>query len=601
MNILRRLFGKQVTHIQDRVDLVSPPSRSESVGGEANSLKSITPAQARVKRVVVHRCKKCGHEVHKEGAQFWCAWCGSWAEGVRKGKRRTPVGITSPAGETIHITDHCNASKDCEFQIGDIVGGKYEVRGIVGRGGFGIVYLVFSHEIEELCALKTFHHSGLAAQQSEESFKKEALVWMGLGRDHPHILAARWVEQLSERLFVAMDYIRPDENGCVTLDDHLRRAAEPLDANLVLDWAIQFCFGMEYANANGIKCHRDIKPSNILIGKDLETGKEKVLKIADFGLAAAVEAAWRCSAVRVGTSISRHPAGNFGFSFMQAGENVRCGTPGYMPPEVYRCEKADVRSDIYSFGLVLWQMFAGSPIPPFVSTDERNIDEFLRSVYEKQMKGNVPPLSVPFTRVINRCLEPVPSRRYGSFSELRKDLAAILFEQAGRTVEAPVLSPQSAASWSDKGVSLHALGRFDEALVCYERAIAIDSRTITAWNNKGMTLRSLGRHKEALYCYDRSLAIEQRQIIPWINKGNCLGDLTRHKEAIECYNQALKINPQDPLNAFVYYRKALAHDEVRQVASAVDSYRRFIQNASAPDEKMLAYARKRLMDLGTTA
>src|SRR5439155_11876933 len=87
--------------------------------------------------------------------------------------------------------------------------------------------------------------------------------------------------------------------------------------------------------------------------------------------------------------------GAFGFSLMAAAGKVRCGTPGYIAPEVYRCEKADVRSDIYSFGLVLWQMAVGSRLPPFIVPWRRDVESFLRAIYEQQIASRVPRVKGP--------------------------------------------------------------------------------------------------------------------------------------------------------------------------------------------------------------
>jgi len=182
--------------------------------------------------------------------------------------------------------DKPRRQSDEMYQPGDVIGGKYEVLGSVGKGGFGLVYLVYNRGTKRVHALKTFRDELLADAGARDAFKREALLWVNL-EEHPFILAARWVEEFSGRLFVVTDYIAPDAGGRVNLADHLAHARGPVETDRMLEWAIQFCLGMEHANAHGIKAHRDIKPANILITQD------GMVKIADFGLAAAAEMVWR--------------------------------------------------------------------------------------------------------------------------------------------------------------------------------------------------------------------------------------------------------------------------------------------------------------------
>jgi hypothetical protein len=121
---------------------------------------------------------------------------------------------------------------------GDVIDGRYEVHGTLGKGGFGIVYLVHCRDTRKLCALKTFRDELLADPVARDAFKREAMLWVKL-EEHPFILAARWVAVVSGRLFVQMDYVAPDAQGRVSLDDHLTGVR--LHTNQVLEWAIQFC------------------------------------------------------------------------------------------------------------------------------------------------------------------------------------------------------------------------------------------------------------------------------------------------------------------------------------------------------------------------
>ena len=424
------------------------------------------------------------------------------------------------------------------YNKGDVIGGKYEVHCTLGKGGFGVVYLVYARDFREVCALKTFRDELLANAEAREAFKKEALLWVNL-EEHPFILAARWVEEVSGRLFVVMDHVAPDAYGRVSLADHLARAGGPLDASQTPKWAVQFCLGMEHAQTRGIKCHRDIKPANILITQN------GTLKISDFGLAAAAELAWQGAGGQGGSLISGGAEGPFGLSLMKTGEKACCGTPGYIAPEVYRGEGADIRSDIYSFGLVLWQMATGSSGPPFVVSYRGDMGRYLREIYERQMTRAVPRVESLLGPVIERCLRPKPANRYDSFRELRAALEPVLERKTGKKIEVPKIGDKTVDFWLNKGGSLAALGRHEDAISCYDQDLAIDPRDALAWSNKGASLADLGRQEEALSCYHQALAIDPRDARAWSNKGVALVDLGRQEEALSCYDKALAIDPRD--------------------------------------------------------
>lgn len=148
------------------------------------------------------------------------------------------------------------------YQVGDRIGNWYEVIGMLGKGGNGVVYLVLRLSDKQFCALKTFRDEFLASAAAREAFKRELSIWIGLGR-HPNILEAFKVFEYCGRLFVEMECVA-DRESRISLRDHLKSSNGPLDTNQSLDWGIQFCFGMEHARAFGVRCHQDIKPANIL-------------------------------------------------------------------------------------------------------------------------------------------------------------------------------------------------------------------------------------------------------------------------------------------------------------------------------------------------
>ena len=419
------------------------------------------------------------------------------------------------------------------YTRGDVIGGTYEVRSILGKGGFGVVYLVLHQGSNEPWALKTFRDEFLADARAREAFEKEALLWVRL-ETHPHIVAAQCVREFSGRLFVAMDYVPPDSEGRVTLSDHLR-SGKPLSHERVLEWAIQFCLGMSHATNHGIKCHRDIKPANILIC-------DGAVRISDFGLSAAAEMAWKATGEHSGPIVNPATATGLSFSVLHTDGKASCGTPGYMPPEVYRGEGADLRSDIYSFGLVLWQMATGSPVPPFVGAFRGDIEVFMRGAYERQMLGHVPAAPSLLQPTIERCLQPDPSDRYANFKELSDVLAPLYARLTGQAVPTPVVGNQSAAFWNDKAMSLAALGHQQEAIACYDKALALCPGEPKIWTNKGLLLHKLDCFEEAIYCHDRALALDPNLNGIWSNKAASLAAIGRHEEANACYGKALALD-----------------------------------------------------------
>lgn len=406
------------------------------------------------------------------------------------------------------------------YQIGEVIDGKFKVSRILGRGGFGVVYQVRSLETGEDFALKTFKDEVGADSSAAEAFKSEAMVWVNLQR-HPYILPAVWVggsqygtsfrisddqklmeprrTELPGRLFVVMELVRPDSHGRVNLDDHLR--AGLVHPEQMLTWCIQFCHGMEHARAHGIECHRDIKPANIMISGD------GTVRITDFGLAIAAESSLRSAN---SSSVIRRNGEKLGLSFIADGAKAFCGTPGYIAPEIYRAEGATVQSDIYSFGLVMWQIARGSPNPPFVAPFQGSIEDYLLAIYQQQISVRVPFPNDSLGKTIERCISANASDRYETFKDVRHELEVIFESTTRRKFQKPNVGGESTAVWNNKGASLAALGHFEEAIQCYDQALTIDRLSYQTWNNKGSALSALGFSDEAMECFEKSLEIEPR-------------------------------------------------------------------------------------------
>jgi serine/threonine protein kinase len=530
------------------------------------------------------------------------------------------------------------------YKKGDIIGQRYEVHDVLGEGGFGIVYLVYSRETGKVFALKTFRDQYLVDIKTRERFRKEAQVWVDLER-HPYLVRAYFIDEISGRLYIAMEHIAPDEHGVNTLEGYLQK--RPLDVAQSLRWAIQFCHGMEYAYSKGIKAHRDIKPANILICQD------KTINISDFGLASVIGESRAVSGLKVDIQ-----KGKVGFSY-QTMEGVGFGTPTHMPPEQFiNAAGCDERSDIYSFVVVLYQMATGGRLPFYASVPENDAYEesrrFWIEMYKLHMQVSVPTLESQFFPAIQKCLEKEPRKRYQAFKELRADLEPILKQQTGEIIElsgekdlgvwewnnkgmsfyhvnafskavecldkalsinpqlketwlnkgnvqlknhrytealdcylkALEIYPEYGLAWNSAGICLASLGHYEKALGCYNRALRSNNGYEAAWVNKGNCLLGAGEYEEAIKCYQTAIEIDSSSVEAWYGSGNCFKEMKEYSEALMCYDAAIKI---DPLHYYAWYNTGLIFYEIGDFAKAISCNNRII--TFSPETAIAWYAK----------
>jgi len=265
----------------------------------------------------------------------------------------------------------------------------YKIIEKIGEGGMGEVYLAEDTNLNRKVALKFLPTHLCQDEGCRERFEREAQAAASL--KHPNIVTIYEVSEYQGRPFFAMEHIEGR-----SLKDAIN--SEELGFDQIVDLGLQVCDGMSKAHQAGI-IHRDIKPSNIVIDSD---GRPKLL---DFGLAAIQ-----------GTE-----------KLTKTGSTL--GTTGYMSPEQIQVKKVDQRSDLFSFGVVLYEMIAGR-MPFKGDTEATTLNSVLNDTPEplSRFKSNV---SDELQRLVTKLLEKDPQLRYQSAADVISDLKRLKVRAEG--------------------------------------------------------------------------------------------------------------------------------------------------------------------------
>jgi serine/threonine protein kinase len=441
------------------------------------------------------------------------------------------------------------------LRVGDRIQDRWEIHKIL-KGGMGIVYFVYDHESREVYAAKTICHEKIENDPSTVlRFIKEANAWINLDA-HPNVVEARMVRTIDGKPYIFLELIAGGDLGTWIGTTRLK-----FNFHQSLTFALQFCDGMSYANSKGIKAHRDIKPSNCLVADDGS------LKITDFGIAKAFD-----NSELEGSSSNAINSWMASQNLVMTQTGSGLGTCAYMSPEQFDDAKnVDTTADIYSFGIMLYQMITGR-LP--LSGDNWKVYEHAHKFLKPSgMRSQHPKLEA----IVLTCLEKSPRNRYLNFGVLRKELADVYQEITGHPAWPPVAGKEmDEIRLLNKGASLEFLGRFPEALTYFNRSLQINPRQSSALYNKGVLALKQEQYEEALAFTDESLAIDPRSFRAWSNKAAILWKLERHKEQYECCNKALAINPNDPRALTL---KGIAVNASGQYEAALELYEKALNSA----------------------
>jgi serine/threonine protein kinase/tetratricopeptide (TPR) repeat protein len=335
---------------------------------------------------VATKCPKC-HSENPDTVKF-CGECGTQLPSAKTPRPEVTETLQTPIKE---------------LTTGSTFAGRYQIIEELGKGGMGKVYKVFDTKIKEKIALKLIKPEIASDKETIERFSNELRLSRKIG--HRNVCRMFDMGEAEGAHFITMEYVSGED-----LKTMIRMAAG-LSIGAVLSIGKQVCDGLEEAHSLGV-VHRDLKPQNIMIDKG---GNAKIM---DFGIARSIR--------------------EKGIT----GPSVLIGTPEYMSPEQAEAKEVDQRSDIYSLGIILYEMATGRP--PFEGDTALSVAMKHKGETPKNPKQFNPNIPDSLSGVILRCLEKDKTRRYLTAAELSSELGKI--EKGIPTTELVVPRPKSITS-----------------------------------------------------------------------------------------------------------------------------------------------------------
>jgi eukaryotic-like serine/threonine-protein kinase len=276
--------------------------------------------------------------------------------------------------------------------------GPYEIVSILGAGGMGEVYLAHDARLSRDVAIKVLPADRTLDEAARQRFLREARAASAL--NHPNIITIYESDSHNGVAFIAMEYVKGN-----SVAELLRE--RPLADSEATAYATQIADALAKAHAAGI-IHRDLKPGNVMVTED------GLVKVLDFGLAKLETVAQRATAGTGGPPSSEETAS------LLSMPGTTLGTLSYMSPEQARGEPTDARSDIFSFGVVLFEMLTREL--PFTG---ENLLAMLHSLHfgaPKDIRYLRPDLPLQLASIAGHCLQKLPDDRYQGAAEIARDL-----------------------------------------------------------------------------------------------------------------------------------------------------------------------------------
>ncbi len=346
-----------------------------------------------------------------------------------------------------------------EWKVGDVILDLYEVTALLGAGGMGKVYRAHHRGWNVDLAVKSPRPEIFSLEGGKQSFVREAEVWVNLGL-HPHIVSCYYVRTLGGIPRVFAECVDGGSLAEWVRSRRLYRGDTDSIQSRILDIAIQSAWGLEYAHQQGL-IHRDIKPANILVEED------GTAKVTDFGLSRARMVAGEANSSPLNTSVLVSSGGM---------------TPAYCSPEQASGQPVTRRTDMWSWGIMVMEMYVGRPPCQYGRTAGVVLQEYLRAGTEDP---SIPRMPVRLLLLLERCFAEDPEKRPASMQEIALEVAEIYEHLAGSKYsrEQPRAASLLADGISNRAISLLDIGRETDAQALLQEALKTDPHHLeTAFN-----------------------------------------------------------------------------------------------------------------------
>ena len=398
------------------------------------------------------RCPQCGKTgeapAQFEGRVAKCNGCGgrfvtASIAGSRPFASEDAVAPPpAPIGQLpdVPLATHSESGGTDAWKVGSVIAGLYRVDAVFTGGGMGLVYRVHHEGWNLDLAVKCPRAEFFETPAQRENFVAEANTWVELGL-HPHIASCFYVREMDGIPRVFAEYVDGGSLSDWIRTGRLYKGESGLAIERILDIAIQFAWGLDFAHERGL-VHQDVKPANVLM-----TG-EGVAKVSDFGLA-------KARATTGGTQFSSVSGG----SILISSGGL---TPAYASPEQLSRSKLTRRTDIWSWAVSILEMFTGSVTWRSGAIAPHVLEDFLENGAEEQ---KAPPMPSSLGDLLRRCLSEDPSIRPASLRLVADELRSVYRSATGRDYARQL--PQAVTALADtlnnKAISLVDLGRREEA------------------------------------------------------------------------------------------------------------------------------------------